>query len=92
MGASDDLQRMRVADLRDELARRSLDTGGLKAALVSRLAKALRSERRWSTVQPSALLWATATALPHCQQALHLVHVGAYLRHPAGALRRRTSS
>ena len=54
MGASDDLQRMRVADLRDELARRSLDTGGLKAALVSRLAKALRSEKETSSSRRDA--------------------------------------
>ena len=43
-----------MADLRDELARRSLDTGGLKVALVSRLAKALRSEKETSSSRREA--------------------------------------
>lgn len=38
-----DIQKLRVAELRDELAKRGLDIKGLKPALIKRLTSAIRT-------------------------------------------------
>lgn len=56
---SDDIKKLKVQELRDELQKRSLDTSGLKAALVERLEEAVKTE---IPEEPAAEPAFTATA------------------------------
>lgn len=87
MASVEDLKKLKVTELRDELSKRGLDTKGVKDELVHRLAEAM-GEGGEPEDGTGASEDGVPTSAPAEAKQEHHVRCGAYRTDPAGLVRR----